>query len=302
MEKVIIMEDNNSTPASSDAPSTEAATNESPAQTQVSPEQAAPVAERRKYTYKVDGKEVSEELTDDDVKKHLSMSKAAYKRMSEAAESKKQSEQLIRMLRENPEAVFENEQIMGNKKFRDIAEAYLAKQLESEMLTPEQRQQKQMQSELEKYRESERKQKEAQESQQMEQLQQHYAQEFEKNIIKGLSSQNLPKTPTTVKRMAQLMAKNLEHGLDLPPEAIAELVRQDYVRDIQELFGSTEADALLSLLGDGVSNKIRQADLKKLKANNPFGIRQPVQSSGSQEQSTQKMSKEEWKERLNKKV
>lgn len=296
------MEDNNSTPASSDAPSTEAATNESTPQTQASPEQAAPVAERRKYTYKVDGKEVSEDLSDDDVKKHLSMSKAAYRRMQEAAEAKKQSEQLIRMLRENPEAVFENEQIMGNKKFRDIAEAYLAKQLESEMLTPEQRQQKQMQSELEKYRESERKQKEAQESQQMEQLQQHYAQEFEKNIIKGLSSQNLPKTPTTVKRMAQLMAKNLEHGLDLPPEAIAELVRQDYVRDIQELFGSTEADALLSLLGDGVSNKIRQADLKKLKANNPFGIRQPAQSSGSQEQPTQKMSKEEWKERLNKKV
>lgn len=288
--------------ASEAAPTTQPSGNEQQTTQDPATQAAVIAAEKRKYTYKVDGKEVSEELTDDDVKKHLSMSKAAYKRMSEAAETKKQSEQLIRMLRENPEAVFENEQIMGQKKFRDIAEAYLAKTLESEMLTPEQRQQKKEQSELQKYREAERKQKEAQESEQMEKLQNHYAQEFEKNIIKGLSSQNLPKTPTTVKRMAQLMAKNLEHGLDLPPEAIAELVRQDYVRDIQELFGSTEADALVSLLGEGVSNKIRQADIKKFKANNPFGAKQPSQQMSTQEKPTQKMNKEEWKEYLNKKV
>ena len=108
-------------------------------------------AEKRKYKYKVDGAEIEEELTEEDVKRHLSMSKAAYKRMSEAATTKKQSEQLIKMLRENPEEVLNNEQIMGSKKFREIAEAYLSKQLEEEMLTPEQKYQKQMQSELKKY-------------------------------------------------------------------------------------------------------------------------------------------------------
>ena len=125
----------------------------------------------------------------------------------------------------------------------------------------------------------------------MEQLQNHYANEFEGKIMEGLNSQGIPKTPTTVKRMAQLMAKNLEHGLDLAPQQLAELVKQDYIKEIQELFGSTESDALLNLLGEGVSNKIRQADLKKLKANNPFNRRSSSQSSNQGENSGNGSSK-----------
>ncbi len=266
--------------------------------------EAQAIVERRKYKYKVDGKEVEEELSDSDVQKHLSMSKAAYKRMQEAASEKKQAQEFVKMLRENPEAVLNNEQIMGSKKFREIAEQYLSKQLQEEMLSPEEKHKREMESKLKQYEETEKQQRQQAEAKQMEQLQAHYAQDYEQKIITGLQSQNIPKTPRTVKRMAELMSKNLQYQLELEPQQLAEIVKQDYIKEIQELFGATESDALLNLLGDGVSNKIRQADLKKLKASNPFG--QSKQQSNNQqiqsEKPTHKMSKDEWREYLDKKV
>lgn len=268
---------------------------------------AQTVAEKRKYKYKVDGKEFEEELSDDDVRQHLSMSKAANKRFQEAATIKKQSEQLIRMLRENPEAVLDNPQIMGNKKFREIAEAYLVKQLDEQMLTPEQRQQRDMEQKLRQYEQAEKQRKAQVEAEHMQKLEAHYMQDIESKIISGLNTQGIPKTPRTVKLMAELMSKNLQYGLDLEPQQLAEMVKQDYLADIQELFGATEADALLNLLGDNVSNKIRQADLKKLKASQPQFQRtshnQSASSpnSSSSRQSEQKMSKDEWREFMDKK-
>lgn len=294
----------NTAPVNDTAP-TEAAES-TPEQTQqvATNETAQTAAEKRKYKYKVDGQEVEEELTDDDIKKHLSMSKAAYKRMGEAAKEKQQAQQLVKMLRENPEAVLNNEQIMGSRKFREIAETYLAKQLEDQMLSPEEKYKREMEQKLRQYEENERTQKEQVEAKQLEQLQNHYAQEYEKTILTGLQSQGLPKTARTVKRMAELMSKNLQHGFDLEPSQLAEIVRQDYLKEIQELFGSTDSDALLSLLGDGVSNKIRQADLKKLKANNPFkqsaDNNQPY--TKAEPKTVTKISKDEWRELLDKKL
>ena len=273
------------------------------ANTQESEQKAQAAIEKRKYKYKVDGQDIEEEYSDDEIKSQLALAKASTKRFQEAAATKKQSEQFLKMLRENPLEILNNEQVMGQKKFRELAEEYLAKELQEQMLSPEEKRQRDMQRELEKYKESERKQKESQEAQQMEQLQQHYAQDFEAKILTGLNSQSLPKTPTTVKRMAELMQKSLQNGYDLAPEQLAELVKKEYVRDIQELFGATEGDILLNLLGDGVSNKIRQSDLKRLKANNPFNRQQNQNSNFIQDSKpSEKMSKDDWKEMLDKKI
>lgn len=263
-----------------------------------------PVNEKRKYKYKVDGREVEEELSDEDVRQHLSMSKAANKRFQEAATIKKQSEQLIKMLRENPEAVLDNPQIMGNKKFREIAENYLIKQIDEQMLSPEQKQQRDMEQKLRQYEQAEKERKDQIEAEQMEKMQSHYAQDYETKIVAGLSSQGIPKTPRTVKRMAELMSKNLQYGLELEPSQLAEMVKQDYLADIQELFGATEADALLNLLGDNVSNKIRQADLKKLKASQPQFNRMGSNSSSPttpRQPDQRKLTKDEWREQMDKK-
>lgn len=220
---------------------------------------------KKKYKYKADGEEFEEELDDTELQRRLSLSKAAYRRMEQAAKTQKQAEQFVRMLQQDPMAVLSNPQIMGQEKFREIAENFLAKQLEEQMLSPEERYRKEMEEKLRKYEEQEKTAKQRAEEEQMIKLQEHYQQDYEKKIMQGLQSQNLPKTAKTVRRMAELMAKSAEHGIDLSPEHLGELVKQDYINEMKEMFGSTEGDVLLSLLGEDVGNKIRKADLAKLR-------------------------------------
>lgn len=251
------------------APSAEATPAESTEGAEVT-EQQQDVGEqqalsKRKYKYKADGKDYEEELDDSELQRRLSLSKAAYKRMEEAAITKKQAETFVKMLQDDPLKVLTHPQFGGNKKFREIAESFLARELEQEMLSPGEIKQRQMEERLRQYEEQEKTQKQKAEEAQMLKLQEHYQQDYEQKIIKGLQSQNLPKTPKTVRRMAELMAKSAEHGIDLDPEHLAEIVRQDYVNEMREMFGSTEGDMLLNLLGEDVGNKIRKADLAKLK-------------------------------------
>lgn len=261
-------------------------------------EQTSEVPAKRKYKYKADGQDWEEELDDNEVQKRLSLSKGAYKRMEEAALTKKQAEQFVKMLQEDPIKVLTNPAFGGQKKFREIAENFLARELEEQMLSPEEKKFRDMESRLKQYEESEKAEKQKAETAQIQKLQEHYQQDYEQKIIKGLQSQNLPKTPKTVRRMAELLAKSIEHGIDLPPEHLAELVKADYVKEMKEMFGSTEGDVLLQLLGDDVGNKIRKADLAKLRGTGSTPKPQ------YQEQSTEpkpKLKASDWEAELRKK-
>lgn len=104
-------------------------------------------------------------------------------------------------------------------------------------------------------------------------LQEAYSQEYDRKITEALSFSGLPKTPITVRRMTELMSKNLEHGLDREAKDLVQLVKEDYLNENKERLDQTNGDGLLSLLGDDIANKIRKSDLAKLKAMKP----QPVQ-------------------------
>jgi hypothetical protein len=289
--------------SSSDAPVTDTDSTESDeGGAEVVEPVVAPAKNVRKIKYKSDGQDFEDEIDFNDDKaiaKHLSMSKAAYKRMQEAASTRSQAEQLFKMLQQDPEKILSHEQFGGPKALRAFAEKVLARQLEDEMMSPEEKHRRTQEERLKKYEEQEKEVKTKAEAEQMQKLEAHYANEFQAKIIKGLASQNIPKTPRTVKRMAELMSKNLQHGLDLEPEQLAEIVYQDHLNDMKELFGSTEGDMLLKLLGDDTANKIRKSDLARLRNGGQFqapATPKQRQSSGqSSAESRGSMSKEEWK-------
>lgn len=256
---------------------------------------------KKKFKLKVDGEEFEEELDLNDeeaVKRHLQLSKAAQKRMQEAAKQKQQAEKFFRMLKEDPISVLSDPSIGVD--FRNLAEQFLAKQLEEEMLTPEQKRLQQAEQIIREREEEVRRQREEVEQQQITRLQEAYSQEYDKKITEALSSSGLPKTPKTVRRMAELMSKNLENGLELEPKDLVQLVREDYLSEIKELFGQTDGDGLLSLLGDDIANKIRKSDLARLRTTKP----QPkvVQPSQSADVPKKPMSRDEWREYMNKRV
>lgn len=263
------------------------------------------VPNKKKFNLKVDGNEEEMEIDLNDEKeiiRHLQMSKAASKRMNEAAVTKRQATQFLEALRDNPMSVLSDERIMGNKKFQELAEQFLTKKLQEQMMSPEERVRAEMEQKLRTYEEKEKSQREEEEKNQRAALEQHYTQEYEKTIMTALQHESLPKNPYTVKRMASLMQKNLQHGLELSPEHLASLVKEDYKRELVSLIGSSDAEQILSMFGEDISNKIRKRDLEKFKAGQ-FQQKQarPADSSPSQEKPPVRMRAHEYDEWLKKK-
>jgi predicted dinucleotide-utilizing enzyme len=121
-----------------------------------------------------------------------------------------------------------------------------------------------MEQELKKYRDQEENTKKKQQQEQEQRLDQHYTEHYDKIISDGLSKSGLPRTAATIKSVAKYLDRALDAGLDVTVDDVIPFVKQDYLNTIQELFGASDGDTLLSLLG-GNADKIRKADLARLR-------------------------------------
>lgn len=251
----------------------------------------------KKFKLKVDGQELEEEIDLNDeetIKRHLQMSKASQKRMSEAAQIRRQAEEIVGMFKGDLKSVLKQSDKLGKTpaQVRQELEDYFSEILQDEMLSPEQKTIREAQRIVRENEERSKKETEQKEAAVRAQLEQQYAQDYDKKITEALSSSGLPKTPKTVKRMASLMSQNLNLGLDLEPKDLVQLVREDYLSEIKELFGATDGDTLLKLLGNDVANKIRKSDLARLKTPKPMQNTPPPPQR--EEQPKRRQTTEEW--------
>lgn len=255
-----------------------------------------------KYKIKVDGKE--EEVDLETLKREFSKSKAADKRFVEAAKLRKESEQLIEELKKNPRKVLENPKLGVD--FRKMAEDYLREQIELEMMTPEQKKIREYEKLLAEKESEQAEIRHQQEIAREEALFKHYAEDYDKSISAALLTAGLPRSPRTVARMAELMERSIEFGIDVKPADLVPEVRKTYINDIKDLFSSADGDTLLAILGDDIANKIRKSDLKRLTQAAPEftkseSTRAPRTPSSSKEKGREYISVHEWREQLEKK-
>ncbi len=99
----------------------------------------------RKYKVKVDGEEL--EVDEDELKRGYSHQKAANKLFQDAKIARKQSEEFIMMMKD-PKKFFETAQKLGHDP-RELAEKYLASQLEDELMDPKDKEIKTLKQEKE---------------------------------------------------------------------------------------------------------------------------------------------------------
>ena len=268
-----------SAPSSTPAPSTPApsspsigssntppqGTSEAKADAGVAKEVAAQKAEEiRKW--KLKGKSGEVELTESELVRRAQLGLGADEAFQEASKMRKSAESLFEALKADPIAVLKH---LGLN-VRDLTEGYLSKELQNEMLSPEQR-------ELSDLREFKRRQEETtQETEKttaatakqadFQQSMQRAAKEYDTKISEVLASSNLPKTPYTVKRVAELMKNALQKGYDLDVTTAVDMVREGYMSDFKALFGGLKGAHLAKFLGDDVTKEMRQFDLARIKA------------------------------------
>lgn len=257
---------------------------------------------KEKFKLSVDGEEIEEEIdfsNKEDLKKRFQLAHAAKKRMAEAVAERKKAFQIVKEFEDNPESMLAR---LGPKG-REIAEKFLLSQIKDEMLTPEEKEYR----ELKKYKESTEAEKaklrEAEEKKASERREAEIAQSYQAKFIAALEQSGLPKSPDMVKRMAQMESKNLEYGLDLTPQELAAEVKKEIINLVKFVTGDADGDQLINIFGEDISKKIRKSDIKKLQEmqSKVFQSGGQKQNVSTKEESRPYMTIDQWKEQLNEK-
>lgn len=236
----------------------------------ISPEEWAKLA-KKKVAIKAGDQEEHEEL--ERIVRDRQKFKGAEKRFEEAHRLRQEADRmtnevkgLMQMVRDNPAEVLQK---LGVN-FRDVAEQYLKQTIEQEMMTPEQRQQAEMQRELEKYRQKDEQEKQSAEEQRHNAEIAKWKQHYDKTVSEALSSADLPKTELTVMLMGRQLRNAINNGDKNPnPADYIDAVRDAYFSEVQKYWGGLPPEKLLKLAGEETANKIRQADLARVRGTPP---------------------------------
>jgi hypothetical protein len=256
---------------------------------------AAPQNPDRPYKIKVNGREMDVSL--DELKTLAQKAESAEQRFLEAGKMRKQSQTLVRLLKENPLQVLSDPRLGID--IKKIAQDFLYAEIQKEQMTPEQRELHDTKQKLAEMEEEKKTSQKKIEDERFQELVKHHSTQLDKEISAALQTANLPKSPTTIKRVAFYMMEGLKRGVELKASDVMDIVRNDYISDFRDMFGLADGETMTKVLGDEVVKKLREYDLNRLRpdlATRPAQT-QPTAPKGKVE----KLDPMDWRDRLEKK-
>lgn len=260
--------------------------------------QAEPKPERKKYKVKVDNEEM--EVDEDELIRGYAHNKAASKRMQEAAERRKQSEEFIELLRKDPKAVLQHKDL--NIDVKALAEQILAEHMEEQLLTEDEKERRELKRKLDEYEQREQQRQQTEQQARFEAATAKQIEEFDNMFTEALNTSGLPKTRQTVARMAHYMQLAIANGhADVTAADVVENVRADYLNEITALFGEANDEVLMQLIGEQIGERISKAQMNKIKAAQKKVADKPADKVVAGNASNQKrkyMTRDEWRAEL----
>jgi hypothetical protein len=216
--------------------------------------------------FDVDG----EKLTLAEIKQLREKAKGADQKFREAAEAKKQVEAFMERFQQDPLAVLKDKRLPINQ--RELAEKMLLASLEEEMLSPAEREARDLKAKLQEYETKEQAAAREREERETEQRREIKRQEISQMFAKAMESTPLSKDPETaamaMRDMAMMLRAAKERGIEVSAEELALHAQNKYQKAMYSLANQLEGEDLIGFLGEDVIKKIRKADLARLKANN----------------------------------
>lgn len=231
----------------------------------------------KKLKYKYNGKEVEEdlpfEIPDDEasaeyMKKHLQMSKLASSKASETAQMQKDLANFFEQLKKNPRKVLQDPNI--NVDMKKMINEMIQEEIDNSSKSPELLAKEKLEQELKSLKEEREQEKEEQRQRELSHLQEIEYQRYDTLMTEALEKHpDLPKSNYVVKKMADYMIEGLKRGIDLTPEDIVPIVKQELQDDLREMFSKMPEDIVEGIVGKETVNKLRKKNLAKAKANPP---------------------------------
>jgi hypothetical protein len=240
----------------------------------------------RELKLKVHGQEYTEELPfeieeDPEVveylTKQLQLSKAAQRAMQEKSTFEKQVGQFFQDMKSNTKAKL----IELGIDPKEFAAQVIEEEIKKAQMSPEQLKQMELEQELARLREEAKAKEEEFNQRELERVR---AVEFEKidtQMTQALDRSDLPRKPYVVRKMAEYMLIGANNGIDLSPEDVLPLVRQDLLGDLQEVIGSLPEDKAEEFIGKEVLNRFRKKNLAKAKqGTTPASVKSGIRDVG----------------------
>lgn len=253
----------------------EAQVNETPAQ-----------AERRKLKAKINGKE--REVYEDDVLRDYQKYASADEKLREAAQKRKEIDAFYEALEKDPESILSDKRIPINK--QELAMKWLTEQVEQELVSsdPKDARLSELERKLAEYQNRDREQEETKAEQERRQFIEARKEAIAETLSKAMEMSPLSKDPevaaATLREMAMHMRLCKDAGYDVTPEELAKHVENKNLRTYQGLAQRLEGDELISFLGEEIVQKIRRADLTRIKKSREVEAPQVAQSWDRSEQ------------------
>lgn len=236
-------------------------------------EQVEKILRKRKHKVKVDKKE--EEIDYDELRAGYQLKKHSHKQLQEVAESRKQIEGFLSKYKGDPVRAFRemcSHPSMGLNA-RQIASELLAQELELETMDPKEREAKDLREKLAEYERQDSERKKAEEDREAKEYRARLSAQYERDILAAIEPSGLPATEQTFGRVVYYMRAGLERGMNIPPEAAAKLVREDYEREHRELLGKLDPEKLAGWLGEDVLGKVQAHQISRFKAQEPAAVK-----------------------------
>lgn len=210
----------------------------------------------RLFRVNVDGQEM--EVDEAELLRGYAHNKAASKRMEEAAMSKKEAAQVLRLFQENPREALK---ALG-KDVRSFAEQIINEDLEEAMMDPRDRELRDYKRKVEEFERNSRQAQEEYEKEQAEAELNRQAASIQNEIISTLEEAKLPKTERTISRIVYYMQSALNAGYNVSPRDVIDQVKTDYKHDLNSMLGGLSEDALEAFLGNDIVRKVAKSTVK----------------------------------------
>lgn len=268
---------------------------------QKSPE--TPKSNKRQLKLKVDGQEIVEELdldNEQELVRQLQLAKMSQKRAQEAADLRKRMDAIGEYL----------EQAKGDKKKlralikelgadeKELAAAIIEEEIANSQKTPEQIAKEKLEEELRELKDQRKREKEEWEASERERLYAQEAERYDLLVSEAISSSDLPKSPYVVKKMADYMLLGLENGVDVHPNDVINLVREEIQEDIQQMFAAMPEEVIEKIIGKDVLGKIRKRNVAKAKqvGQPPVPVKSAVKDVGAKKTENKSQDKKTFKQ------
>lgn len=224
---------------------------------------------KKKLKIKVDGKEEDYEFDPDneeEIRKTAQFSRAAQKRMSEMAEMKKDVTELIQRLQKDPLSFLADKENGLGMDTEDLVRKYVEQRLADAAKSPEQLKAEATERELQRIKSEREQEKTDRERERYEAALQNEIIKYDNMMTQALENSEFKKpSPYLVKKMSDYLILGVENGIDVTPQDILPLVRDEIQSEIRELINSAPEEVIDAMFGKEIFNRMRKKNVAKAK-------------------------------------